>query len=402
MAPVLSPAGTERSQSGVVAAPAGRDPAGYDPLDRDDSDEETRVGPGTVPLPMEQQDALARRIRHALGQTLPLGTPVPAAPALGAARSLYSRTMMLGGRQEPGLRPSEPPVMSPKSNTARFDAIRSEELREEAARLEAVRLEAVRAEAVRAEAVRAEVQRREALRAQSGRGEAMRPQMVTPVALSPLPPQAFPPGMFPGSERVPSAGTEPSALRSSFMRPVGRPGAPPPRRSRRPGEAGDELGEPASDPAVDSDHEAFALDRPLSVPPGVLPSVRRGGEAPAQALPTVTRATPAPRMTPVPSSGVMLPPPPQPGDYEPASSPSSLPPGPRFQSIAAGPPVVPRAPARPLLSDLPSANPFEGFEAPRESFAQRSLIVFVVALAVVGLFALAAMAFGLLGFGKHY
>jgi len=64
--------------------------------------------------------------------------------------------------------------------------------------------------------------------------------------------------------------------------------------------------------------------------------------------------------------------------------------------------VVPRAPARPLLSDLPSANPFEGFEAPRESFAQRSLIVFVVALAVVGLFALAAMAFGLLGFGKHY
>jgi hypothetical protein len=50
-----------------------------------------------------------------------------------------------------------------------------------------------------------------------------------------------------------------------------------------------------------------------------------------------------------------------------------------------------------LLTDLPSANPFEGFEAPRETFVQRFLIVFVVALAVVGLFALAAMAFGILG-----
>jgi hypothetical protein len=336
---------------------------------------------------MEQQDALARRIRHALGQTLPLGTPVPATPPPAAARSLYSRTMMLGGRQEPGLRPSEPPVMSPTRNTARFDAIRSEELREEAARLEALRLEAAR---------------RDALRSQGGRADAMRPQMVTPVALSPLPPQAFPPGIFPSSERVPAEGAERRAQRSSFMRPVG---APPPRRSRRPGAPDDALGERASDLAADSDHEAFALDRPLSVPPGMLPNARRG-EPPIpafqRAAPAVSRATPAQRFTPVPSSGVMLPPPPQPGDYEPASSPSLLPPGPRFPSpaVVAGP-VVPRAPARPLLSDLPSANPFEGFEAPRESFAQRSLIVFVVALAVVGLFALAAMAFGFLGIGKH-
>src|SRR4051812_33346703 len=146
MAPVLSPGGTERSDSGVVAARSERDP-----LDREEADEETRVGPGTVPLPMEQQDALARRIRHALGQTLPLGTPVPAAPPPGAARSLYSRTMMLGGRQEPGLRPSEPPVMSPTRNTARFDAIRSEELREEAARLAAVRSEVQRREVARLE-----------------------------------------------------------------------------------------------------------------------------------------------------------------------------------------------------------------------------------------------------------
>jgi len=97
----------------------------------------------------------------------------------------------------------------------------------------------------------------------------------------------------------------------------------------------------------------------------------------------------------------MLPPPPQPADYEPPSTPSSLPPAPRVASAPAAAAVAatraPPAPARPLLTDLPSANPFEGFEAPRETFVQRFLIVFVVALAVVGLFALAAMAFGLLG-----
>jgi hypothetical protein len=382
MAPVLPNGGAQRSESGVVAAASVRP-------EIDESDEETRVGPGSVPMPAEQQEALARRIRHALGQTLPLGTPVPATPPPGAARSLYSRTMMLGGRQEPGLRPSEPPVMSPVRNTARFDAIRSEELRDEAARLEALR--------------------REGLRSERGRTEAMRPEMVTPVALSPLPPQAFPPGMFPSSERVPAEEAGRGALRSSFMRPVGTPSAPPPRRSRRPAAPGMEaIGESASDAVAESDHEAFALDRPLSVPPGVLPSARRGGEPPApaayRAAAGSSRGAPALRATPVPSSGVRLPPPPQPGDYELASSPSSLPPSPRFQPPAAvaAPPVVPRAPARPLLSDLPSANPFEGFEAPRESFAQRSLIVFVVALAVVGLFALAALAFGFLGFGKHW
>ena len=51
------------------------------------------------------------------------------------------------------------------------------------------------------------------------------------------------------------------------------------------------------------------------------------------------------------------------------------------------------------MLDLPSVggNPLAGYEAPRETFWQRSLIVFVVALAVVGLFALGAIAFGFLG-----
>jgi hypothetical protein len=95
----------------------------------------------------------------------------------------------------------------------------------------------------------------------------------------------------------------------------------------------------------------------------------------------------------------MLPPPPQAADFEPASSPSSLPPAP-LRSVRPGPAgatsAAARAPAQVLLN-LPSANPFEGFEAPKETFVQRFLIVFVVALAVVGLFALAALAFGFLG-----
>jgi hypothetical protein len=47
--------------------------------------------------------------------------------------------------------------------------------------------------------------------------------------------------------------------------------------------------------------------------------------------------------------------------------------------------------------DLPSADPFAGFVAPAASATQRWGIVLVIALAVVGLFSLAAIALGLLG-----
>jgi hypothetical protein len=119
--------------------------------------------------------------------------------------------------------------------------------------------------------------------------------------------------------------------------------------------------------------------------------------APAPAAPAGSLSGPL-------SIGLMLPPPPQPGDYDPPSSPTAEAPLPQGSPEAAPAPPrlaprmsVPRISAPPLLIDLPSANPFEGFEAPRETFAQRSLIVFVVALAAVGLFALAAIALGFLG-----
>jgi hypothetical protein len=119
--------------------------------------------------------------------------------------------------------------------------------------------------------------------------------------------------------------------------------------------------------------------------------------------------------SPALSNSVILPPPPQAHDYELSSSPSAAPPplalaataraGASLPSAAPPPaaPILPttRPAARPRASllDLPSAggNPLAGYEAPRETLWQRSLIVFVVALAVVGLFALGAIAFGFLG-----
>jgi hypothetical protein len=58
---------------------------------------------------------------------------------------------------------------------------------------------------------------------------------------------------------------------------------------------------------------------------------------------------------------------------------------------------VTAAPLLPVPPDLPTINPFAGFEAPRDSWLRRAAIIFVVALALVGVCALAAIAFGLLG-----
>ena len=46
----------------------------------------------------------------------------------------------------------------------------------------------------------------------------------------------------------------------------------------------------------------------------------------------------------------------------------------------------------PALTDLPSTDPFAGFIAPPPSLAERLVRVMIVALAVVGVFTLAAVA----------
>jgi hypothetical protein len=109
---------------------------------------------------------------------------------------------------------------------------------------------------------------------------------------------------------------------------------------------------------------------------------------------------------------LILPPPPRPQDYEPASSPVATRSSPPPLRASIEPPAASRRtrppasrptasritpPPPPSLHDLPTSDPFAGFVAPPPSIAQRGLVVVVVALAVVGVCALVAIAFGLLG-----
>lgn len=215
------------------------------------------------------------------------------------------------------------------------------------------------------------------------------------------PPHAFKQTMLLGVARSPSSSPppasvapspEPASVRASFVRVVGPPTSPPPRRSRRtepPAPPEPEGGAASRAPDSEPDHEAFRLDRRSSV--GML-----------AASPPAARAS-------SPNGGsVILPPPPQPGDYE-VSSPSSFPPavvraelqrsGTMLAPERASEPVGARRVARGVepLADLPSVDPFAGFVAQPPSFLERWLVVLVVALALVGAAALAAIALGYLG-----
>ena len=322
-------------------------------------------------LSQDQRAALSRRIRHAMEQTLPLGTPTPA-PARTVippsqrglnAYNTYKQTILLGGRQFPsaGAVPPEPVAPGPVST-------RAEPPRELATPL------------------------------------------LPAAPYNPAPYDAAPSSAAPSNEEM----ADGLALRGSFVRTVGLPTAPPPRRSRRPPSL-DATGVEV-EPPFEEEHEAFKLDRPLGSasllppepaiaepPPWKWPDSRPSWE-PAQRAP---QPDPHPPPLPAPVTGapsdlrhVMLPPRPGPGDFDPPSSPASPSDVVAGFGTSAAPSrsseVRPAAP-QPLFGSLPSANPFAGFEAPSESFAQRFLIVFIVALAVVGLFALAAIAFGFLG-----
>ena len=55
------------------------------------------------------------------------------------------------------------------------------------------------------------------------------------------------------------------------------------------------------------------------------------------------------------------------------------------------------SPLEPRFDELPSLNPFAGFVAPPPSFIERWAVVLLVAMALVGAAALAAIALGYLG-----
>jgi hypothetical protein len=67
--------------------------------------------------------------------------------------------------------------------------------------------------------------------------------------------------------------------------------------------------------------------------------------------------------------------------------------GSRVDPLGASPPVRGGDP----LGDLPSVDPFAGFVAAPPTFFERWLVVLIVALALVGAAALAAIALGYLG-----
>jgi hypothetical protein len=209
----------------------------------------------------------------------------------------------------------------------------------------------------------------------------------------------------PSSTPAPSEPPSSSVLRASFVRDVGPPTSPPPRRSRRSAppladdaEAAAETDHGPGDHEA-PDHEAFELDHPI-VAPELAPwseSAVRSGSTPrrdARDVPALAARPP-----------LILPPAPGSLDFERAPSPYAASAHRQLERSVPGVGLAAshgsaRAPAvrsAPLLLDLPSADPFAGFVAPEASTTQRWGIVLVIALAVVGLFSLAAIALGLLG-----
>lgn len=209
------------------------------------------------------------------------------------------------------------------------------------------------------------------------------------------------------SPASPAAPSSVASVRASVVRDVGPPRTPPPRRSRRAGAVplpdatalAGELDAELEPP----DHEAFELDHPIVSPELAPRSVHR------QAWPGLAPARLAAPTPLVPRAELILPPPPGPRDLEPSpatgrEAPSSwldrferselsgaAPDGSSHRGSAwdrrAG-----AASVTPPLAELPSTDPFAGFSAPPPSLARRWARVMVVALAVVGAFALAALA----------
>ena len=378
----------------------------------EDDEEATTVDAGAA-LTEEEQLALMRRIQTAMGhsameETAPYGTPAPepvqpmgATPGLEYdSRSPFKQTMLLG---LPQLRP-QPPSESPPA-------------------------------------------------ASSDVGQPAAAEDGSPAEGAASNPPAQP------------ASAEPAHM-ASLVRVVGPPTQPPPRRVRRAGSS-------SPDGVNEPDHEAFVLTHPLLPPDGRRSNVPGPPSAPGALAPgslvaasgasiSLSSANLGNGVTSTPSSGgvgvtstaaaghagagpvanggytsngyangsssmgygngsvsrgsvppqLILPPPPRPQDYEPASSPVASRPSPpplRASIESSGALLRTRPPASlstasrisapppPSLHDLPTSDPFAGFVAPPPSIAQRGLVVVVVALAVVGVCALVAIAFGLLG-----
>jgi hypothetical protein len=144
---------------------------------------------------------------------------------------------------------------------------------------------------------------------------------------------------------------------ASLVRVVGPPTQPPPRRSRRTGSL-------APQEESEHDHEAFVLTNPIAAPN----RVTQPPSAPSNGVPSLNFGTLVGRSS---FPGVMLPPPPQSRDFEPASSPVAAAPPPGLTASAVG--SVAAAPYPPLAgpASVPPPAPSQrhrgappGFTAP--------------------------------------
>jgi hypothetical protein len=372
---------------------------------------------------------LGRSNHRALERTRPIGTPPPLPAEFRrttipsgrvSVRAAYRQTMMLGSLERSGapvaLRSGSPDEASASAFAPASPAVvLGDGLVSEAVPRQGPPRDGLPTAVLPplAPARLAEPAAEERVSSDGTAAELVAPASAPARALSESRASESPSPSGPASESPPSEGTR---LRGSFVRVVGPPTSPPPRRSRRPGPPS----QPA--PALEMDpHEAFALDRRIPMSPA---SQRDVSSAPALAQAAdsavVSRrdwstGDEVPRDVEPSSlsrSALILPPPPGAGDFEPASSPSAAAPPPLPGGLAAShaPPLPGQPPAlsppwtratvAPLLPaspELPTINPFAGFEAPRDSWLRRLAIIFVVALALVGVCALAAIAFGLLG-----
>jgi len=427
----------------------------------EDDEEATTVDAGAA-LAEEEQLALMRRIQSAMGQsamrhsameeTAPYGTPAPepvqpmgATPGLEHdARSSFKHTMLLG---LPQLRP-QPPSGTPASASSEPAASPSDSA---ASAPSAPAEPALLASLVRVVGPPTQPPPRRVRRPGSASPDSVNePDHEAFVLTHPLAPPDARRSNVPGVPSAPGA-LVPGSLVAASGAPISLrgPGSSGPGSSG-PGSSGPGSSGPAtiggtfSNGVAGTGHGSHDLGNGAAGPPsaraaghaGAGPTSAAGGRTslgaagganggygsagygnagygdvgyhePASGSTgdgSVSRGSMPPQL--------MLPPPPRPQDYEPASSPVAS----RFGAGSVAPPPLrasievpatmrrtrppasrPSAAPPPPLHDLPTADPFAGFVAPPPSFAQRGLVVVVVALAVVGVCALVAIAFGLLG-----
>jgi hypothetical protein len=170
---------------------------------------------------------------------------------------------------------------------------------------------------------------------------------LEPPAAAPAPPAAQPPAAPGSAAPSPTAASDSGAVMASFVRIVGPPTQPPPRRSRRasPGNGDPTTGGLAPADGLEPDHEAFALSNPIgAAEPGRRSSVPAAPPSAPAAAPPSFAAPPAAASAAPPSSA------------PPSASPSvAAPPSASAAPPAQAPPSSTAVPSSPAAGAAPAS-----------------------------------------------